>query len=87
MKTERCKLLSMNGLDVVDSHSKGFPLFCSIGEGGSLWYTAVEAIVEASRQINIMILCFVSAEQTAHTSYFPKTGPFSTITSDNIKDN
>ena len=25
----------ITGLDVVDSHSKGFPLFCSIGEGGA----------------------------------------------------
>ena len=66
---------------------KGVPPLLFNWGRGSLWYTAMEAIVEASRQINIMILCFVLAEQTAHTSYFPKTGPFSTITSDNIKDN
>ena len=66
---------------------KGVPPLLFNWGRGSLWYTAMEAIVEASRQINIMILCFVLAEQTAHTSHFPKTGPFSTITSDNIKDN
>ena len=30
------KLHSMNGLDEADSHSKGSPLFCYIGEGGEL---------------------------------------------------
>ena len=52
---------------------KGVPPLLFNWGRGSLWCTAVEAIVEARRQINIMILCFVSAEQTAHTSYFPKT--------------